>query len=35
VVTLQDGRVVRDEEKPGEAPHEILPGVGKPEGAGP
>jgi putative ABC transport system ATP-binding protein len=35
VVTLQDGRVVRDEEKPGEAPHEILPGVGKAEGAGP
>jgi len=34
VVTLQDGRVVRDQEKPGEAPHEILPGVGKPEGAG-
>ena len=35
VVTLQDGRVVRDEEKPGEAPHEILPGVGKPESARP
>jgi putative ABC transport system ATP-binding protein len=35
VVTLQDGRVVRDEEKPGEAPHEILPGVGKPGGARP
>ena len=33
VVTLVDGRVVRDEAKPGEAPHEILPGIGKlPEG---
>jgi putative ABC transport system ATP-binding protein len=30
VVTLVDGRVARDEEKPGEPPHEILPGVGKP-----
>jgi len=30
VVTLVDGRVARDEEKPEEAPHEILPGVGKP-----
>ena len=30
VVTLVDGRVARDEVKPGEAPHEILPGVGKP-----
>jgi putative ABC transport system ATP-binding protein len=30
VVTLVDGRVARDEEKPGEAPHEILPRVGKP-----
>ena len=30
VVTLVDGRVVRDELKPGEAPHEILPGVGTP-----
>ncbi len=29
VVTLVDGRVARDEAKPGEAPHEILPGVGK------
>jgi putative ABC transport system ATP-binding protein len=29
VVTLVDGRVARDEEKPGEAPHEILPGIGK------
>ncbi len=28
VVTLVDGRVARDEEKPGEPPHEILPGVG-------
>jgi putative ABC transport system ATP-binding protein len=28
VVTLVDGRVARDEIKPGEAPHEILPGVG-------
>jgi putative ABC transport system ATP-binding protein len=34
VVTLVDGRVVRDEAKPGESPHEILPGIGKlPEGA--
>jgi putative ABC transport system ATP-binding protein len=32
VVTLADGRVVRDEEKSGEAPHEILPGVGRPPG---
>jgi putative ABC transport system ATP-binding protein len=31
VVTLVDGRVASDEEKPGEAPHEIVPGVGKPE----
>ncbi len=30
VVTLVDGRVARDEPKPGEPPHEILPGVGKP-----
>jgi len=29
VVTLEDGRVARDEEKPEEAPHEILPGIGK------
>jgi putative ABC transport system ATP-binding protein len=29
VVTLVDGRVARDEEKPGEAPHLIVPGVGK------
>ena len=30
VVTLVDGRVARDEQKPGEAPHPILPGIGKP-----
>jgi len=30
VVTLVDGRVARDEEKPGEPPHVIVPGVGKP-----
>ncbi len=36
VVTLLDGRVARDEEKPPEPPHEILPGVGKaPEGTWP
>jgi putative ABC transport system ATP-binding protein len=29
VVTLVDGRVARDEVTPGEAPHEIIPGVGK------
>ena len=29
VVTLVDGRVARDEERPGEPPHEILPVVGK------
>jgi putative ABC transport system ATP-binding protein len=29
VVTLVDGKVARDEEKPGEAPHQILPGIGK------
>ncbi len=29
VVTLVDGRVARDQEKPGEPPHEILPGIGK------
>jgi len=29
VVTLVDGQVARDVEKPGEAPHEILPGIGK------
>jgi putative ABC transport system ATP-binding protein len=29
VVTLVDGRVARDEVTPGEAPHEILPGIGK------
>jgi putative ABC transport system ATP-binding protein len=29
VVTLVDGRVAHDEERPGEAPHEILPVVGK------
>jgi putative ABC transport system ATP-binding protein len=35
VVTLVDGRVVRDEAKPDEPPHEILPGIGKrPESAG-
>jgi putative ABC transport system ATP-binding protein len=34
VVTLVDGRVARDEEKAGEAPHEILPGVGRAEAAG-
>ena len=28
VVTLVDGRVARDEPKPGELPHEILPGIG-------
>jgi putative ABC transport system ATP-binding protein len=33
VVTLTDGRVARDEEKSGEAPHEILPGVGKVPGS--
>ena len=32
VVTLVDGRVARDEAKPGEAPHEILPGAGGPPG---
>ena len=30
VVTLVDGRVARDEITAGEAPHEIIPGVGKP-----
>jgi putative ABC transport system ATP-binding protein len=29
VVTLTDGRVSHDEQRPQEAPHEILPGVGK------
>ena len=29
VVTLVDGRVARDEITPGEAPHEIAPGIGK------
>ena len=29
VVTLVDGRVSRDEEKTGEMPHAILPGIGK------
>jgi len=33
VVTLVDGRVARDEEKPPEPPHEILPGIGKAPGA--
>ncbi len=36
VVTLVDGRVARDEEKPEELPHEILPRIGKaPEAPGP
>jgi hypothetical protein len=30
VVTFADARVTRDEVKPGEPPHEILPGVGTP-----
>ena len=34
VVTLVEGRVARDVARPGEAPHEILPGVGKPPEAG-
>ena len=35
VVTLVDGKVARDEGKPEEAPHAILPGVGKaPQPAG-
>jgi putative ABC transport system ATP-binding protein len=29
VVTLVDGRVASDEQKAGEAPHEILPVIGK------
>ena len=29
VVTLVDGRVARDEATPGEAPHAIIPGVGR------
>ncbi len=29
VVTLVDGRVAHDEDRPGEAPHEILPVIGK------
>jgi putative ABC transport system ATP-binding protein len=29
MVTLVDGRVARDEITPGEAPHEIVPGIGK------
>ena len=33
VVTLVDGRVARDEPRPGEAPHEILPGIGKADAA--
>ncbi len=33
VVTLVDGRVAHDQEKPGEAPHEILPGIGRMAGA--
>ena len=34
VVTLVDGRVARDEAKPGEAPHEILAGIGAAATAG-
>ncbi len=34
VVTLVDGRVARDQEKPAEPPHEILPGIGKAEAPG-
>jgi putative ABC transport system ATP-binding protein len=34
VVTLVDGRVARDEATPGEAPHEIVPGIGKARPAG-
>jgi putative ABC transport system ATP-binding protein len=30
IVTLVDGCVAKDERVPGEAPHEILPGIGKP-----
>lgn len=30
IVTLVDGRIARDEEKPGEPAHEILPVIGKP-----
>jgi len=30
VITLVDGRVARDEARPGETPHPIVPGVGKP-----
>jgi putative ABC transport system ATP-binding protein len=30
VVTLVDGRVARDEATPGEAPHVIVPGIGRP-----
>ena len=33
VVTLVDGTVARDEMKPGEAPHEIMPGIGKVDSA--
>ncbi len=29
VVTLEDGRVAKDQARPGEAPHEILKGIGK------
>lgn len=29
VVTLVDGRVARDEIRPGEAPHQIVPGIGR------
>ena len=34
VVTLVDGRVARDEKTAGEAPHAIIPGVGKAPAAG-
>ena len=30
IVTLVDGTVARDDITPGEAPHEIIPGIGKP-----
>ena len=33
VVTLVDGRVARDELRPGEIPHEIVPGIGTPVAA--
>ena len=31
VVTLVDGRIARDQTKAGEAPHEVLPGIGHPD----